>query len=471
MPRVGEKVFDKGVFREHSAALMAVLRLLDALLFVGTGLIAYYAVFGSFNPPSSYKVGLLTAVLSVAILFPMFNMYRVWRGYSRAEEFRVLVFAVSGVFISLIMAGYVSEVINHIDRRWVGVWFILTLLLLLVQRMSLRNALRVARSSGYNQRRVVIFGDGDLGLHVLERIYSSPHLGMQLVGYFSDSPNAEARKSARMVGSLDLGVKLLRRFSKVDQVILAMPMQKAEMLKDVLDRLQDVPVSIRFVPDIFGFRLVNTGVATIAGLPAVNITATPMEGANRLVKAVEDKVLAFMILLMISPLMLGLAIGVKLTSPGPIFFRQERVSWNGKRFKMFKFRSMPVNVETQTGAVWARAGENRATPFGAFLRRTSLDELPQFWNVLMGEMSIVGPRPERPVFVNKFKDEVPGYMQKHMVKAGITGWAQVSGWRGDTDINKRIEYDLYYIENWSLWFDLKIIFLTMLRGFVHKNAY
>ena len=469
--RSGVHVFEKGVFREHSAALMAVLRLLDVCLFVITGLIAYYALFGHFNAPSSYKVGLLTAVLSVAIFFPLFDMYRVWRGYSRAEEFRVLVFAVSGVFISLIMAGYISEVIDDIDRRWVGLWFLLTLALLVVERMSLRNALRIARSSGYNQRRVVIFGDGDLGLHVLNRIHQSTYLGMQLVGYFSDTPNATAKDRARMVGSINSGVKLLRRFPQVDQVILAMPMQKAELLKEVLDRLKDSPIGIQFVPDIFGFRLVNTGVSTIAGLPAVNITASPMEGANRLVKAIEDKVLAVIILLLISPLMIALAIGVRLSSPGPIFYRQERVSWNGKRFKMFKFRSMPVNSETQTGAVWAKSGENRATPFGAFLRRTSLDELPQFWNVLMGDMSIVGPRPERPVFVNKFKDEVPGYMQKHMVKAGITGWAQVSGWRGDTDINKRIEHDLYYIENWSLWFDLKIIFLTLFRGFVHKNAY
>ncbi|HEY0334200.1 MAG TPA: exopolysaccharide biosynthesis polyprenyl glycosylphosphotransferase, partial [Stenotrophomonas sp.] len=181
--------------------------------------------------------------------------------------------------------------------------------------------------------------------------------------------------------------------------------------------------------------------------------------------------LAGLILMAISPLMLVLAAAVKLSSPGPVFYRQERMSWNNKTFWMLKFRSMPVDAEQGTGAVWAKAGECRATRVGAFLRKTSLDELPQFLNVLKGDMSIVGPRPERPVFVHKFKQEIPAYMKKHMVKAGITGWAQVNGWRGSTDLCKRIECDLFYIENWSLWFDIKIVFLTLFKGFVHRNAY
>jgi putative colanic acid biosynthesis UDP-glucose lipid carrier transferase len=207
------------------------------------------------------------------------------------------------------------------------------------------------------------------------------------------------------------------------------------------------------------------------GLPIVSLSASPMDGTNRFVKAFEDRILAFIILLLITPVMLLIAIGVKLSSSGPVFFKQERLGWNGDVFTMFKFRSMPVDVEQDTGAIWAKAGEKRATKFGSFLRRTSLDELPQFINVLKGDMSIVGPRPERAIFVDKFKDEIPDYMQKHLVKAGVTGWAQINGWRGDTDLTKRIEYDMYYIENWSLWFDLKIIFMSVFKGFVHKNAH
>jgi putative colanic acid biosynthesis UDP-glucose lipid carrier transferase len=196
-----------------------------------------------------------------------------------------------------------------------------------------------------------------------------------------------------------------------------------------------------------------------------------MVGANRVLKAIEDRILAALILLLISPIFIPIALAVKMSSPGPIFYRQKRVGWNGNEFEMLKFRSMPVNAEAGTGPVWASKGDGRATKIGQFLRKTSLDELPQFINVLKGEMSIVGPRPERKVFVDEFKEKIPRYMQKHLVKAGITGWAQVNGWRGNTSLEKRIEYDLYYIEHWSLFLDIKIIFLTIFRGFINRNAY
>jgi putative colanic acid biosynthesis UDP-glucose lipid carrier transferase len=195
-----------------------------------------------------------------------------------------------------------------------------------------------------------------------------------------------------------------------------------------------------------------------------------MTGLNPVIKRLEDKLLAVIILILVSPLMLLLAIGVKSSTPGPVFYRQQRVGLNNQPFMMLKFRSMPVHTETE-GIRWGRSVKKTTTRFGRFIRRTSLDELPQFINVLKGDMSIVGPRPERPMFVEQFKHEVPDYMKKHMVKAGITGWAQVNGWRGDTDLHARIEHDLYYIENWSLWLDLKIIALTVIKGFVNKNAY
>jgi putative colanic acid biosynthesis UDP-glucose lipid carrier transferase len=196
-----------------------------------------------------------------------------------------------------------------------------------------------------------------------------------------------------------------------------------------------------------------------------------MAGVNQLAKAVEDYVFASLILLVTSPLLLAIAIGVKLSSPGPVFYRQRRVTWNGAEFEMLKFRSMPVDAEAGTGPVWASPGEVRATRFGRFIRRWSLDELPQFLNVLRGEMSIVGPRPERPEFIERFRDQIPGYMQKHLVKAGITGWAQVNDLRGNTDLARRIEFDLFYIENWSVWFDLRIIVMTAWQVARSRNAY
>lgn len=227
----------------------------------------------------------------------------------------------------------------------------------------------------------------------------------------------------------------------------------------------------RLMLDLLGMDLLNHSVSEFAGFPTLNIRATPMIGINRVKKAIEDRVLASLILLLISPLLLIIAIAVKLSSPGSVFYRQKRVSFNGKEFEMLKFRTMPMDAESKSGPVWAKANENRATRVGAFLRKTSLDELPQFINVLRGDMSIVGPRPERQVFIDQFKDQIPGYMQKHLVKAGITGWAQVNGWRGNTSLEKRIEFDLYYIEHWSVLFDIKIIFLTFFRGFLNKNAY
>jgi putative colanic acid biosynthesis UDP-glucose lipid carrier transferase len=238
----------------------------------------------------------------------------------------------------------------------------------------------------------------------------------------------------------------------------------------VLSSLQRHSVQVCFVPDIFNFTLLHHSMTEIAGLPVINLTDSPLEGVNLLGKSIEDFVLSLAILVATSPLLLLLAIGVKLSSPGPVFFRQERITWNGARFQMLKFRTMPTDAESATGPVWATVGDRRSTPFGAFLRRWSLDELPQFINVLRGEMSIVGPRPERPEFVEHFRREIPGYMQKHLVKAGITGWAQVNDFRGNTSLTKRIQYDLYYIEHWSLWFDLRIIALTLVHVFTTRHA-
>ena len=223
--------------------------------------------------------------------------------------------------------------------------------------------------------------------------------------------------------------------------------------------------------DIFGFQLLRHSFSEVAGMPVIGLTDTPLEGFQRVLKTLEDYVLGGAAVLLASPLLCAIAAGIKLTSRGPILYRQERVTWNGRRFTMVKFRSMPIDSESHSGPVWSRQSDPRATWFGALLRRYSLDELPQLFNVLHGDMSLVGPRPERPEFVAQFRQEIPGYMQKHMVKAGITGWAQVNDLRGSSDLSKRIQYDLYYIDNWSVWFDLRILALTVWHVFRSRNAY
>ncbi len=257
----------------------------------------------------------------------------------------------------------------------------------------------------------------------------------------------------------------------VDQVWISLPHSEEETIRSVISALDGSAAEIRYVPDIFEYQLMHHSLSEIAGVPVVNISYSAIDGMNELVKTCEDYVLAAVLLVLASPLMLLIAIGVKISSPGPVLYRQQRVGWNERVFTMYKFRSMPVEAEKETGPVWSSKLDKRATKFGAFLRNTSLDELPQLFNVLQGKMSLIGPRPERPMFVEKYKDEIPHYMKKHLVKAGVTGWAQVHGWRGNTCLHTRIEHDLYYIENWSLWLDIKIIVMTVFRGLVHKNAY
>jgi len=257
----------------------------------------------------------------------------------------------------------------------------------------------------------------------------------------------------------------------IDQVWIALPLRADARIRDLLLRLRRHSVEVRLVPDIFNFALLNHSMSEVAGLPVINLAESPLSGVNRAIKGTEDFVLSLLLFILASPLLLLIAVGVKLSSPGPVLYAQQRVTWNGRRFMMLKFRTMPVGAEAASGPVWSSPGEQRATPFGAFLRRSSLDELPQLLNVLRGDMSLVGPRPERPEFVEEFRHRIPGYMQKHMVKAGITGWAQVNDLRGDTDLTRRIEYDLYYIDNWSLMFDLRIICLTLWHILTSRNAH
>jgi putative colanic acid biosynthesis UDP-glucose lipid carrier transferase len=317
---------------------------------------------------------------------------------------------------------------------WSIVWIVGGFSAHLALRLSIRLLLRALRRRGYNLRHIVIVGAGKLGQDIAERLGQTRWSGLVVRGYYDDNADLRGRtvKGLPVLGTVDQVVGDLER-APVDQLWIALPLRAEDRIRELLVALRALSVQVRFVPDIFNFTLLHHSFSEIAGLPVINLTDTPLEGVNLALKNAEDFVLSMLILLLASPLLLLVAIGVKLSSPGPVFYRQERITWNGQRFMMFKFRTMPVGTESTTGPIWATAGECRATPFGAFLRRTSLDEFPQFINVLRGEMSIVGPRPERPEFVARFKHEIPGYMQKHLVKAGITGWAQVNDFRGDTD--------------------------------------
>jgi Undecaprenyl-phosphate glucose phosphotransferase len=466
-------MYPHGFLKEHSSVLLWLMRLLDVLILLGSCFVAYLPVFGTRALPTHYQTAIIFAVLLLIVVFHAYSLYRAWRGIDYAQEFTATLLAWTTVFGILVFLAVITKTSESFSRAWLLMWFTFGGTALLLTRYGLRRLLQHLRGRGLNLRHIAIIASGEIGTHVYSNLLASPESGFNIRAYFPDDTVDAADTTDRgntVRGPIADALGYIEQH-RLDQIWLAMPLREAETIEAIVSDLKNVTTDIRLVPDIFGFRLINHSISSIAGLPVINLSVTPMEGINRWIKAAEDLVISTVILLLISPLLLLIALMVKMTSSGPIFYRQRRLSWNGKEFTMFKFRTMPVNSEQSTGAVWTSSGDNRATPVGAFLRRTSLDELPQFWNVLRGDMSIVGPRPERPVFVEKFKDEIPRYMQKHMVKAGITGWAQVNGWRGDTDLHTRVEHDLFYIDNWSFWFDLKIIFMTVFKGLVHKNAY
>jgi len=470
----------KGFLKGHANALNFSFRLIDLSVVAICGLLSYfisnayetYTAMGVQGPPEHYLKVILFAVFFSALIFPLFNLYRVWRGTSTLTELKYLTMA--WLMVGLFLAGlaFVTKSGAEFSRSWMGIWFASTWVAFVGIRVIMRLVLRYLRSNGHNHRHIVIVGAGEQAAVVADRLRQSTWFGLEISALFGSGTEKlpDWLKKKKIISD----VTELRRYvdgGSVDQVWISLPHSEEATIREVISALDGSAAEIRYVPDIFEYQLMHHSLSEIAGVPVVNISYSAIDGMNEIIKICEDYVLAAVLLVLASPLMALLAFGVKMSSPGPVLYRQRRVGWNGQEFTMFKFRSMPIEAEDESGPVWATKLDNRATKFGSFLRKTSLDELPQLLNVLKGEMSLIGPRPERPMFVEKYKDEVPHYMKKHLVKAGLTGWAQVHGWRGNTCLHTRIEHDLYYIENWSLWLDIKIIVMTVFRGLVHKNAY
>jgi putative colanic acid biosynthesis UDP-glucose lipid carrier transferase len=436
-----------------------IARLVDAAVICGSGYLALHVrrlLDLSIELPGDLSgyYGLITIAAIMFAALPT-SVYRSWRGSQMPSMLAGVAGRWAGLLGLLLLWLFAFKASEDFSRVWFVLWAAVALACLWLERLGIYLLLRVLRRRGFNLRHVALVGSGPAAENLKHQLVSAGWSGYKVV---LSVPNADAMALEQLA------------FAEVDEVWLALPLGDDAAIRLSLYALRHSTATIRFAPDMFTLRLINHGVSDVLGVPMFDLSTSPMTGTNQLVKWFEDKVLSSLILLLIGPLMIFLALGVKLTSPGPVFYRQERVGLNNKPFHMLKFRSMPVDTE-KSGVQWGGSAAKATTRFGQFIRKASLDELPQFLNVLKGEMSIVGPRPERPMFVEQFKEEIPDYMKKHMVKAGITGWAQVHGWRGDTDLTTRIEYDLYYIENWSLWLDLKIVVMTVFKGFVNKNAY
>lgn len=459
----------KGILRRYGGTLEVVSRATDILMVISAGVLAWRLVANDW-PTQHTILGIALLAIPVWLLSAAFaGLYRPWRGQSLVKQGRSVLTVVA---IALALAVTLILARGHEPDTYLFYWAGIAALLVLIARGAIHTTLRVLRRRGYNQRHIVIVGTGGAAELARKRVQENAWLGFNIVGVF-EPPASDADPMRSEAPITETYPNLTRKLASqdIDQVWIAMALREEDQIRRIIHDLRHHTVDICFVPDIFGFELLNHRISDVAGLPIIDLSTTPMRGVNLVLKEVEDRTLAALGLVILSPLLALLALAVKLSSPGPVFYRQERVGWNGETFEMLKFRSMPVNAEVDTGPVWARAGEKRATPIGGFLRRTSLDELPQLINVLRGEMSLVGPRPERPNFVARFKEEIPSYMKKHMVKAGMTGWAQIHGYRGDTSLEQRIKHDLYYIDNWSLTLDLRIILATFAKGFLNPNAY
>lgn len=462
----------RSLLKDNAQFFEWAMRLLDPLVVAIVGALAFRLYVEAWQQLiDRYALAIIGMSLVCAALFPFVGLYAPQRGVTLFEEVRRLANAWLLLAATWITFLFFSKTGTEFSRIWSIYWIVAGFLAHLAIRGGIRLTLRTLRRRGYNVRRIAIIGAGKLGREIAQRIQRMPWSGLDVRGFYDDDSRLHGTTvdgvpvpgdAERVFGDLETGA--------IDQVWIALPLRAEARIRDLLHGLRRYSVQVRFVPDIFNFTLLHHSMTEIAGLPVINLTESPLEGANLLLKQLEDFFVSLSILLIAAPLMLLIAIGVKLSSPGPVFYRQERVTWNGVRFTILKFRTMPSDTEAASGPLWSDGNAGRATRFGAFLRRTSLDELPQFINALRGEMSVVGPRPERPEFVERFKQEIPGYMQKHLMKAGITGWAQVNDFRGDTDLHERIQCDLYYIENWSLWFDLRIMALTLVHVFRSRHA-
>ena len=471
----------RGVLKEYATLWETLLRASDACVVGLSGWLASVIYLGGMPQLAGYRIGMVLAVLLCLIMFPAFGMYKVWRGRTIVDEIWTIALAWPATLVVLTLFAFLTKTGPEFSRGWFLIWLGMGWIFLAVSRALLRSTLHALRRRGFNQRRVAIVASRDKADELAAWLAEAPWTGLVVAGIISPEPTVADRRSAAStpVGQTpetdDLAslVQLVR--DGIEQVWIAVPLRDEATIHRVQHALRHSTVDVRYVPDVSSFQLLNHSIVEVAGIPMISLSSSGMDGMDQIVKAAEDIVLASLIVFLVSPLMMAIALGVKLSSPGPVLFRQRRLGVGGEEITVLKFRSMVVHSEPLGSLTQAHKGDTRITPFGAFLRRTSLDELPQFLNVLKGDMAIVGPRPHPLELNEQYKPLVDRYMTRHKIKPGITGWAQINGFRGETDslekMQKRVEYDLHYIENWSLWLDLKIIALTIIKLFVDRNAY
>ena len=466
------------MLKRHSEVFLTLFLISDLIVISASWVVAYTVRASGFLvpvtndvPPWTLYLWLLVPILVIwGICFHVFDLYRPRRMSSHFSEYLDIAKANTISVLLLIAVTFIPSWYEYSRLVFLYFWLI-NLVVLGFSRMVFREALRVFRRLGYNKRYVLVVGAGKLGEQIVRNLRHHPEFGMSVRGYLTRNPEKVGKvvENVPVVGTYSQIKEFVS--SGVDIVFICLPTEEAVECKRILEFLSTTMVDVKIVPSIYEYMTIHTSAEMFEGLPLITLQGTPLHGLNVLFKRGTDIIGAMVALVISSPLMAIIAMGVKLQSPGPVFYRQVRMGLDGREFLMLKIRTMRSDAKEESGPAWTQKGDERRTAIGALLRKTSLDELPQLWNVLKGEMSIVGPRPERPELISLFRDQYPQYMLRHKMKAGMTGWAQVNGWRGNTDLKKRLDYDMYYIEHWSIWFDVKIMALTLWKGMVHKNAY
>lgn len=468
------------MIKDNQKVFNRLMVIADAAITAGSFMSAYVFKFYVLNkgpgigvlPAGDYFALLYFIVPAYVLMYYLCSVYAPKRTVRRRFEIYGIIKANTiGIVTLIIMLYMVIREINY-SRSVMAIFYAFNVFFTSCFRLALRKGLCTIRSKGYNLKHILLVGYSRAAEEYIDRLSDNPQWGYDALGILDNNiPKGTRYKGVSVFDSLT-NLESVLQDNELDEIAITLSLRDYDCLEGIVAACEKSGVHTKFIPDYNSLIPSKPYTEDLMGLPVINIRYVPLTNTgNIFIKRVTDIGGALFGILITAPIMLGAALAVRLTSPGPVIFKQERVGRHGRRFYMYKFRSMELQAPGEEKKAWTVRDDPRVTPVGRFLRRTSLDELPQLFNILKGDMSLVGPRPERPLFVEKFREEIPRYMVKHQVRPGLTGWAQVNGLRGDTSIRKRIEHDIYYIENWTLGFDVKIILMTFFTGFINKNAY
>ena len=463
------------MIRENQRLFNIMNVVIDALIVLFAVSIVNSSIFTNYTH-LSFNHDYLSQLVLYIFLIPSYILFYYIFGLYTPQRTNRSIFSESSKILRVIVVEFIFMSILlllnviHVDPYYLVSILWVTFVLAAVERSLLRLTLRKFRQEGFNIKYVLIIGAGEVGARLADTISVNSYLGYKIMGFLDDNVTGEIN-NVKVIGKITDIEKILAR-NLVDRVIVSISPRHYNVLGQIIESCEKMGVRADIVPDYYQYVSSNFNVELIDDIPLISVRNLPLDITfNRYIKRIFDVIFVIVVSIIISPLLILVAIGVKLTSPGPVIYKQERVGENGRVFMIYKFRSMTIENEYIDDQKWTQKNDPRVTNFGKFIRRTSIDELPQFYNILKGDMSLIGPRPERPYFVRKFRESVPKYMIKHHVRPGMAGWAQINGYRGNTSIVERIKYDIFYVENWSIWLDIKIFLRTIPMLLFDQNAY